>query len=111
MIGFGRFLHTSGGVLYLRTAGIERPADLRGKRVQYPGAPGPGGKAIVATMVAGEARAVRSLAATAPQSRVVRCHQLSVAASVVEWAGHWRDGESRRDRHSRRHRSERERLP
>lgn len=50
-IGFCRFLHTNGGVMYLRGRGIERPRDMAGKRLQYPGAPGPGGPAIVATMV------------------------------------------------------------
>ncbi|MEM1270873.1 MAG: ABC transporter substrate-binding protein [Bacteroidota bacterium] len=51
VIGFARFLHTNGGVMYLNGKGIERPADMAGKRVQYPGAPGPGGKAIVRTMI------------------------------------------------------------
>lgn len=50
-IGFARFLHTNGGVMYLRSSGIERPRDMAGKRVQYPGAPGPGGPAIVGTMI------------------------------------------------------------
>jgi putative hydroxymethylpyrimidine transport system substrate-binding protein len=49
--GFARFLHTNGGVMYLRSSGIRRPADLAGKRIQYPGAPGPGGLAIVRTMI------------------------------------------------------------
>jgi ABC-type nitrate/sulfonate/bicarbonate transport system substrate-binding protein len=31
-------------------SGITRPAELVGKRIQYPGAPGPGGTAIAATM-------------------------------------------------------------
>ncbi|MEM6326170.1 MAG: ABC transporter substrate-binding protein [Bacteroidota bacterium] len=48
-IGFARFLHTNGGVM--ATAAIERPRDMVGTRIQYPGAPGPGGPAIVATMV------------------------------------------------------------
>jgi putative hydroxymethylpyrimidine transport system substrate-binding protein len=51
VMGFARFLHTNGGVMYLRQKGIERPRDMAGKRLQYPGAPGPGGPAIVATMV------------------------------------------------------------
>lgn len=51
VVGFARFLHTNGGVMYLRGRGIERPRDMAGVRVQYPGAPGPGGKAIVTTMV------------------------------------------------------------
>ena len=50
--GFARFLHTNGGVMYLRGKGITRPRDMATARVQYPGAPGPGGPAIVATMVA-----------------------------------------------------------
>ena len=50
-VGFARFLHTNGGVMYLRSSGIERPRDMANARVQYPGAPGPGGKAIVSTMV------------------------------------------------------------
>ena len=48
-VGFARFLHTNGGVM--AKAEIERPRDMVGKRIQYPGAPGPGGPAIVATMV------------------------------------------------------------
>lgn len=51
VVGFCRFLHTNGGVMYLKGRGIERPRDMAGKRVQYPGAPGPGGPAIVATMI------------------------------------------------------------
>lgn len=50
-IGFARFLHTNGGVMYFRDRGITRPRDMAGKRVQYPGAPGPGGLEIVRTMV------------------------------------------------------------
>ena len=50
-VGFGRFLHTNGGVMVLENSGIERPRDLAAKRIQYPGAPGPGGPAIVSTMV------------------------------------------------------------
>lgn len=37
--------------MYLRSSGISRPADMAGRRVQYPGAPGPGGIAIVSTMI------------------------------------------------------------
>ncbi len=51
VVGFARFLHTNGGVMYLAGGGIERPRDMAGKRVQYPGAPGPGGPAIVRTMI------------------------------------------------------------
>lgn len=51
VIGFTRFLHTNGGVMFEKGKGIERPRDLIGKRIQYPGAPGPGGLAIVKTMV------------------------------------------------------------
>ena len=54
VVGFARFLHTNGGVMYLRGRGIERPRDMANARVQYPGAPGPGGPAIVATMVAAD---------------------------------------------------------
>ena len=49
--GFARFLHTNGGVMYLEASGIKRPRDMAEVRVQYPGAPGPGGPAIVRTMV------------------------------------------------------------
>ena len=40
--GFARFLHTSGGVMYLKGKGISRPRDMNraGLRIQYPGAPG-----------------------------------------------------------------------
>ena len=48
-VGFARFLHTNGGVM--AKAEIQRPRDMAGCRIQYPGAPGPGGPAIVATMV------------------------------------------------------------
>lgn len=51
VVGFARFLHTNGGVMYFSGRGIERPRDMVGKRLQYPGAPGPGGPAIVKTMV------------------------------------------------------------
>ncbi|NGP46818.1 ABC transporter substrate-binding protein [Bacillaceae bacterium SIJ1] len=51
VVGFARFLHTNGGVMYVKDKGIRRPMDLIGKRIQYPGAPGLGGLAIVKTMV------------------------------------------------------------
>ena len=51
VVGFARFLHTNGGVMYLEGGGIERPRDMVGCRMQYPGAPGPGGPAIVGTMI------------------------------------------------------------
>jgi len=51
MVGFCRFLHTNGGVMVLGDSGITRPRELAGKRIQYPGAPGPGGPAIVNTMI------------------------------------------------------------
>jgi len=54
VVGFARFLHTNGGVMYLRGRSIERPRDMATARVQYPGAPGPGGPAIVASMVAAD---------------------------------------------------------
>lgn len=57
VLGFGRFLHTDGGVMFLESSGIKRPRDMcklreggRKTRVQYPGAPGLGGLAIVKTM-------------------------------------------------------------
>ena len=49
--GFARFLHTNGGVMVLEKSGITRPREMAGKRIQYPGAPGPGGPAIINTMV------------------------------------------------------------
>ena len=51
VLGFSRFLHTDGGVLYDSSSGIHRPADMCGKTISYPGSPGPGGPAIVNTMV------------------------------------------------------------
>ncbi len=51
LTGFARFLHTNGGVMVLERSGITRPAEMAGRRVQYPGAPGPGGLAIVRTMI------------------------------------------------------------
>jgi putative hydroxymethylpyrimidine transport system substrate-binding protein len=60
VLGFARFLHTNGGVMYLKNKGISRPRDMAGKRVQYPGAPAPGGLEIIRTMIeadGGEAHA------------------------------------------------------
>ena len=51
VIGLARFLHTNGGVMYFGGQKIERPRDMAGCRIQYPGAPGPGGPAIVKTMI------------------------------------------------------------
>jgi ABC-type nitrate/sulfonate/bicarbonate transport system substrate-binding protein len=51
VLGFGRFLHTDGGVMYLESSGIRRPRDMCGANITYPGSPGPGGPAIVQTMV------------------------------------------------------------
>jgi len=51
VVGFARFLHTNGGVMYRTDGDIERPRDMAGARIQYPGAPGPGGPAIVGTMI------------------------------------------------------------
>jgi len=54
VVGFARFLHTNGGVMYPTGQGIKRPRDMAGARIQYPGAPGPGGPAIVGTMIAAD---------------------------------------------------------
>ena len=51
VLGFLRFFHTDGGVMYNKNAGIHRPRDMCGKTISYPGSPGPGGPAIVQTMV------------------------------------------------------------
>uniref|UniRef100_A0A7S0NQE5 Thiamine pyrimidine synthase n=1 Tax=Calcidiscus leptoporus TaxID=127549 RepID=A0A7S0NQE5_9EUKA len=51
VLGFSRFLHTDGGVMYLPPSGITRPRDMCNKTISYPGYPGPGGPAIVQTMV------------------------------------------------------------
>lgn len=51
VLGFSRFLHTDGGVMYLASSGIQRPRDMCNKTISYPGYPGPGGPAIVHTMV------------------------------------------------------------
>ena len=51
LVGFQRFLHTNGGVMFLRGGPIARPSDLAGKRIQYPGAPSPLGAAIVRSLV------------------------------------------------------------
>ena len=51
VVGFARFLHTDGGVMYYANKGIERPRDMCGMTITYPGSPGPGGPAIVQTMV------------------------------------------------------------
>jgi hypothetical protein len=37
--------------MYFRGGSINRPRDMKGKRIQYPGAPGSAGPAIVATMI------------------------------------------------------------
>jgi putative hydroxymethylpyrimidine transport system substrate-binding protein len=50
VLGFARFLHTDGGVMY-NADKIHRPADMCGATISYPGSPGPGGPAIVHTMV------------------------------------------------------------
>ncbi|PTE69280.1 ABC transporter substrate-binding protein [Staphylococcus devriesei] len=51
VVGFARYLHTNGGVMYNKDKGITTPKDLVGKRLQYPGAPGLGGIAIAKTMI------------------------------------------------------------
>ncbi|MDO0963323.1 ABC transporter substrate-binding protein [Staphylococcus haemolyticus] len=51
VVGFARYLHTNGGVMYNKDKGIKTPKDLVGKRLQYPGAPGLGGIAIAKTMI------------------------------------------------------------
>ena len=51
VVGFARFLHTNGGIMYKKDKGIKTPKDLIGKRLQYPGAPGLGGIAIAKTMI------------------------------------------------------------
>jgi len=51
VVGWARFLHTNGGVMYFAGRGIARPQDMVGKRLQYPGAPSPLGQAIAQTMV------------------------------------------------------------
>jgi len=52
VLGFSRFLHTDGGVMFDKSkSGIKRPSDMCGKIISYPGSPGPGGPAIVQTMV------------------------------------------------------------
>ena len=51
VIGFSRFLHTDGGVLFLGSSNISRPSDMCGRTISYPGSPGIGGPAIVQTMV------------------------------------------------------------
>jgi len=51
VIGFARYLHTNGGIMYNKDKDITRPKDLIGKRLQYPGAPGPDGTAIAKTMI------------------------------------------------------------
>ena len=49
--GIARFLHTRGGIQYPADRGGESPADLEsGVRLNYPGAPGPGGRRMVAYM-------------------------------------------------------------
>ena len=50
VLGFGRFFHTDGGVMYNKKT-VQRPADMCGKTISYPGSPGPGGPAIVDTML------------------------------------------------------------
>ena len=42
VIGFARFLHTTGGVMFLKNKGISRPRDMArpGLRIQYPGSKG-----------------------------------------------------------------------
>ena len=40
VMGFSRFLHTDGGVMFLESANITRPKDMCGTTISYPGAPG-----------------------------------------------------------------------
>lgn len=51
VVGWARFLHTNGGVMYFKDSGIQRPKDMVGKRLQYPGAPSALGQAIAQTMI------------------------------------------------------------
>lgn len=51
VVGWARFLHTNGGVMYFAGRGIERPRDMVGRRLQYPGAPSALGQAIAQTMI------------------------------------------------------------
>ena len=51
IVGFSRFLHTDGGVMYFGGKNISRPRDMCGATITYPGSPGKGGPAIVQTMV------------------------------------------------------------
>ncbi|WP_436934121.1 ABC transporter substrate-binding protein [Halovenus marina] len=49
--GIAKFLHTRGGIQYPTERGWDTPADLEpGVRLNYPGAPGPGGRKMVAHM-------------------------------------------------------------
>jgi putative hydroxymethylpyrimidine transport system substrate-binding protein len=49
--GIAKFLHTRGGIQYPVERGWDSPADLEpGVRLNYPGAPGPGGRKMVAYM-------------------------------------------------------------
>ncbi len=50
-VGVARFFHTNGGVMCLKSSGIDRPRDMVGARIQYPGAPGPNGPGIVRAMI------------------------------------------------------------
>lgn len=86
VVGFARFLHTNGGVMYFAGRGISRPRDMVGKRVQYPGAPGPGGLAIVRTMIAADGGA--ELSASAPLVPVNRgfFHTDALAEGVADVA-------------------------
>ena len=51
ILGFARFFHTNGGVMYFKGLGIERPRDMAGARVQDSAAPAPGGLAMVKWMI------------------------------------------------------------
>lgn len=51
VIGWARFLHTNGGIMYFGGRGIERPQHMLGKRLQYPGAPSKLGLGIAQTMI------------------------------------------------------------
>lgn len=51
LIGFGRFLHTDGGVMYLEESGIKSPKDLVHKTITYPNAPSPLGMAIIKSLI------------------------------------------------------------
>ena len=86
IVGFSRFLHTDGGVMYFGGKNISRPRDMCGATITYPGSPGKGGPAIVQTMVEADGGTC-DLASYGTHGTLERAHPVHVCtcASSCVW--------------------------